>query len=188
MAINHGTRSPATYLGNSSMFKCFLLFESLLTCLLCLTSTSVDIIFVISSAEGHMTGLPRTLSGDLSSLQRRKSESHASSSSPLPPPPPSFPAPIVPDDDRSSLLSGHSSASSNRTGKHWDSKHGSPHLSWNSKLGKRLSQHAHRQHRLFLLRFYESPCLLILHSFLFLTWTKIMQLAPISFINSKHAY
>ena len=138
----------ATFLGNSSKFKLFVLFQSLSTfykLLLLLIIKSVDIIFVISSAEGHMTGLPRTLSGDLSSLQRRKSESHASSSSPLPPPPPSFPAPIVPDDDRSSLLSGHSSASSNRTGKHWDSRHGNPHLSWNSKLGKRQSQHAHKQ-------------------------------------------
>mgnify|MGYP001800867372 CR=1 FL=1 len=96
-----------------------------------------------------MTGLPRTLSGDLSSLQRRKSESHASSSSPLPPPPPSFPAPIVPDDDRSSLLSGHSSASSNRTGKHWDCMPGKPVLMRDSVLEKPKSQNAHMQLRLY---------------------------------------
>lgn len=63
-----------------------------------------------------MSGLPRTFSGDLSTLQRRKSDSTGSSQSGLPPPPPNFPAPPAPDDDRSSQISGHSSASSNRTG------------------------------------------------------------------------
>lgn len=67
-------------------------------------------------AEGHMSGLPRTFSGDLSTLQRRKSDSTGSSQSGLPPPPPNFPAPPAPDDDRSSQISGHSSASSNRAG------------------------------------------------------------------------
>ncbi|XP_067950717.1 protein shank-like isoform X2 [Watersipora subatra] len=53
--------------------------------------------------------IPRTMSGDLSTLQRKSNNTGASSAvTSMLPPPPNFPAPTAPDDDKTSTASGSS--------------------------------------------------------------------------------
>ena len=74
--------------------------------------------YLLAERRAPPSDIPRTFSADMSSL-RRKSVSDASGgvmvTSPVPPPPPTYPAPIAPDDDKSSQISNSSLGS--RTGK-----------------------------------------------------------------------